>query len=102
MLWPILQNINMKKIEKTISEIQIIPVKPNNGLVAFSSFVLFESLYCSSVGVVTRPNGGYRLVYPTKKVGDKQLHLFHPINIMLSSKIELAVSKQLEKILSST
>ncbi|HSG30838.1 MAG TPA: hypothetical protein VLB82_04755 [Thermodesulfobacteriota bacterium] len=53
---------------KIISEIQVIPVKANKGLIAFCSFVLYESIYCSSVGIYTSPHGGYRLVYPTKTV----------------------------------
>ena len=59
-----------------LSEIQIIPIKPQNGLVAFASFVLDGNLYLGSIGIVTRLNGGYRLVYPTKKVGDRSLNIF--------------------------
>lgn len=55
---------------KTISEIQIVPVKPDKGLVGFCSFILYESIYCSSVAIFTRPDGSFRLVYPTKKVGE--------------------------------
>ena len=63
-----------------ISEIQITPVKPNNGLIAFCSFVLYEAVYCSSIALFTRPDGTIRLVYPTKKLGSKDLNIFHPIN----------------------
>jgi len=38
-------------------------------LSACASFILFESIYCSSVGIFTRPEGGFRLLYPNKKVG---------------------------------
>jgi len=41
-----------------ISEINITPIKPVDGLVAFASFVLEDSLYCGAVGIVTRLNGG--------------------------------------------
>jgi len=50
---------------------QIIPVKPKKGLIAFCCFVMFEATYCCSVGIYTRPGGGYRLVYPTKKVNER-------------------------------
>jgi DNA-binding cell septation regulator SpoVG len=82
---------------KTISEVQIVPVKPNNGLVAFCSFVLFESLYCSSVAVFTRPGGAYRLVYPTKVVIGREMQIFHPISRELGSKIEKEVTNKLMK-----
>jgi len=82
-----------------ISEIQIIPVKANKGLIAFCSFVLYEAIYCSSVGIYTRPQGGYRLVYPTKKVNETNLNIFHPINFTIGKIIEQKVSKEAEKVL---
>lgn len=82
-----------------ISEIQIIPIRPQNGLVAFTSFVLDESLYLGSIGIVTRPNGGYRLVYPTKKVADRNLNIFYPINKEFAQLIESEVVKQFEEVM---
>jgi len=82
-----------------ISEIQIIPIKPKNGLVAFASFVLDYNLYLGSVGIMTRPGGGYRLVYPTKKVGNRNLNIFYPINKKFASLIENEVIKQFEKVM---
>lgn len=82
-----------------ISEIQVTPVKPNNGLIAFCSFVLFDALYCSSVAVFTRLDGTYRLVYPTKKVSDKDINIFHPISPELGNKIEQEVSNKLKDVM---
>lgn len=75
-----------------VSEIQIIPVKPNNGLVAFASCVLNESLYLGSIAIHKKLNSeDYRLTYPTKKLGIKNMHLFHPITKELSKAIEDAI-----------
>lgn len=82
-----------------ISEIQIIPIRPQNGLVAFVSFVLDGSLYLGSIGIVTRPNGGYRLVYPTKKVADRNLNIFYPINKEFSQLIESEVVRRFEEVM---
>ena len=82
-----------------LSEIQIIPIKPQSGLIAFASFILDKSLYLGSVGILTRPNGGYRLVYPTKKVGNKRLNIFYPINKEFAQSVEGEVIKQLEKVM---
>ena len=82
-----------------LSEIQIIPIKPQNGLVAFASFVLDASLYLDSIGIMTRPQGGYRLTYPTKKVGIKDLNIFYPINKAFAETIEKEVLKELEKVM---
>ncbi len=82
-----------------LSEIQIIPIKPQNGLVAFVSFVLDENLYLGSIGIVTRPQGGYRLVYPTKKVAEKNLNIFYPISREFALAIEKEVVKQFEDVM---
>ena len=82
-----------------LTEIQIIPIKPQNGLVAFVSFVLDGNLYLGSVGILTRPKGGYRLVYPTKKVGNKNLNIFYPINKEFAQLVENEVVKHFEKVM---
>ena len=83
-----------------ITEVQIIPIKPNNGLVAFASVVVENSLYVGSLGVYTRLNGsGYRITYPTKKIGDKDINIYHPINKETSKAIEEAIIPEAEKIL---
>jgi hypothetical protein len=82
-----------------LTEIQITPIKPVNGLVAFASFVLFESLYCSSVGIFTRPNGGYRLLYPTKKVGSKDITIYYPISKEVGLLIEEEVIEKLKDVM---
>jgi len=84
-----------------LSEIQIIPIKPQNGLVAFASFVWDKSLYLSSIGIMTRPNGGYRLIYPTKKVAERNLNIFYPINRETAQLIESEVVKQFEEVMNN-
>jgi stage V sporulation protein G len=84
---------------KVITEIQIIPVKPSNGLIAFVSFILFESIYCSSVGIFTRLDGSYRLVYPTKKIGDKSIDIFHPITKNLGEVIEIEIINKFKDVM---
>ena len=86
-------------MKSKITEIQIIPIKPQNGLVAFASFVLDECLYLSSIGILTRPNGGYRLVYPTKKVAERNLNIFYPINKQFAEEIERSVINKLEEVM---
>lgn len=82
-----------------ITEIQIIPIKPQDGLVAFVSFVLDNNLYLSSIGIMTRPEGGYRLIYPTKKVGTRDINIFHPINKEFAKKIERSVFKKFDEVM---
>lgn len=86
-------------MKQKISEIQIVPIKPQNGLVAFVSFVLNNSLYLGSIGVITRPEGGYRLTYPIKKVGTKDINIFYPINNIFAKQIEKEVLIKLEEVM---
>lgn len=74
-----------------VSEVQIVPVKPDNGLIAFVSCAVNDSIYLGSIAVFTRLQGGYRLVYPTKKLGERNLHYFHPISKEAAQAIEDAV-----------
>ena len=92
----------MKKVTTRVTEIQIIPIKPHNGLIAFASFVLDDKIYLSSVGIHSKLNQeGYRLTYPTKKVSDNQIQLFHPINKETSQIIEREVINQFKKVMQS-
>lgn len=76
----------------TISEVQITPVKPTEGLVAFASCVINDQLYLGSIGIhKLRDGSGYRLTYPTKKIGIRQLNYFHPLTKEAGLAIEQAL-----------
>ena len=82
-----------------ITEIQVMPVRPQNGLIGFASFVLDGKYYVGSVAVYTRLNGaGYRLVYPAKKVGERQINTFYPISQEVGAEIEIAVGRKVDDI----
>jgi len=82
-----------------ITEIQIVPIKPKDGLVAFDSVVIEKGLYLGSIGVHTKLNdSGYRITYPTKKVGKKSLNIYYPINKETSWAIEKAIIIKIKKI----
>jgi len=69
--------------ELVVKEIQIIPVKLNNGLVAFVSFVINNQFYMGNIALYTSPSSpdGYRLVYPVRALSNgAKLPLVHPIN----------------------
>jgi stage V sporulation protein G len=77
---------------KQISEVEILPIKPVGGLVAFASLVVDKSLYLGSIAVHKRLDGtGYRLTYPTKKIGSHSLNIYHPVDKELARLIEHAV-----------
>ena len=81
-----------------IDEIEVVPIKPRQGHVGFCSFV-YEGLYLSGIAVYTRPQGGYRLVFPTKQVGLNDRTLFYPINKELGRMFEEKVGEVFEKVM---
>lgn len=88
----------MSQSQTTISEIQFFPVKPKDGLLGFVSFVVDGKFWMGSIAIFSRLEGGYRLVYPTRKVGGQNVNIFHPINRDVSLQVETAVIKKVEQI----
>ncbi len=85
--------------ELKISEVNIIPVKPKDGLIAFASFVIDGKYYVGSVAIFTRlGSSGYRLAYPTKKIGDKNINIFHPITPEAGKVIEDVITEKVNEL----
>jgi DNA-binding cell septation regulator SpoVG len=81
-----------------INEINIEPVKCSNGVVGFVNFVLDNSFYFGSIAIITRPQGGYRLCWPTKKIGNCNFNIVHPINRSVANEIENKVLSEYRKL----
>ena len=80
--------------ELLISEIQLIPIKPKDGLVAFASCVVNNSLYIGNIAIYTSPTNeeGYRLVYPLKILPNgKEINCVHPITKEAGEAIARAI-----------
>ena len=89
--------------ELFISEIQIIPVKPKEGLIAFASCVINESFYVGNIAIYTSPlsHKGFRLVYPSKTLPNgKDINCIHPINKNAGDLISNAIIEKFKKIIS--
>lgn len=85
----------------TVTEVTIIPIKPKNGLVALASCVV-NGFYLGSIGIYTKLAGGYRLTYPTKKVGTHSINIYHPINKETGDTVEQAIIAEYEKLTASS
>ncbi len=84
-----------------VTEVDIAFVKPKDGLIAFASVVLDDQLYLSGIAVHRKLDGsGYRLTYPTRKVGTAEFNLFHPIRRPIGLAIEQAVFEKLKNVAS--
>jgi DNA-binding cell septation regulator SpoVG len=93
----------MKKVSsKTshISDVNIHFIKPVGSLIALASLTIFNNtLFISSIGVHRKLDGGLRLTFPTKKVGNQNFEVYHPINRQLSQEIEDAIFTEVKELL---
>lgn len=89
---------NGKERVMRISEINIVPIKPHDGLVGFANIVIDNKWFLSSIGIHTKLDGGYRITYPTKLVGSRVMDIFHPINRETSKMVESAIIEKFNEI----
>lgn len=86
----------------TISEVNISFIKPQNGLIGFASLVLEGNFYVGSIGIHQKLDGsGYRLTYPTKRINNADMNIYHPINKDASHAIEKAVITKLKAVMNN-
>lgn len=82
-----------------ITKVELLPIQPRDGLMAFACIELDDQFYISSIGVHKKRNGsGYRITYPTRKVGDQNLTICHPTHPNLSREIEQAISEKAKEL----
>ena len=84
-----------------ITDVQITPIKPKDGLLGFASVVFNGSFYLGSIGIMTRPEGGYRIAYPTRKISKGSFNIFHPINRDIARAMENAIIEKFEQVTKS-
>lgn len=86
----------------SISKIQITPIRPKDGLVAFASAVINEHLAIGNIAIFTSPSSsdGFRLVYPTKiSSTGKQLNCFCPITKEAGDALHKAIIGEYERLI---
>ncbi len=85
-----------------ITKIEILPIRPSNGLIAFASIEIDNRLYISSIGIHRKLNGsGYRITYPGKKIGKHNITICHPIEPKLSREIEHSICNKAQELFSN-
>jgi DNA-binding cell septation regulator SpoVG len=83
--------------EIVVSEIQIMPVRPKDGLVAFASCVVNNQFYLGSSVIYTCLSSpdGFRLVYPMKTLSNgTKICLVYPIHKEIGLSIQKEIVKQ--------
>lgn len=87
-------------MEKSIiSEITVTPIKPKDGLIGFINFVIDGKYYLGGIAIHTLRKGGYRLLFPTKKLTNGlEVEIFHPISQSAYAEVMQAVEPELNRI----
>lgn len=83
-----------------VSQVEIIPIRPKEGLIGFATVEMDDQLLLHSIGIHRKKDGsGYRLTYPTQSGQHERGPLFHPITHELSKEIERLVFERVKNIL---
>lgn len=91
------------EVQIHLTEIEIFPIKPNNGLLGFASFILNGQFYIGNIGLHSRPDGSIRLIYPNKLLPNgKIVSSFHPITKNAGSEITRQVALKYNNILTNS
>jgi stage V sporulation protein G len=83
--------------EVVINEIQIIPIKPHNGLVGFASCIINNQFYAGNIAIYTSLSSplGFRLVFPQKKLASGLVvDCFYPITKEPGDAVSKAIIKK--------
>ena len=73
-----------------ISEVVLYPITPTStGLVCYVSFTYKNAIRIHDCGIITKPTGGYRLLYPVKTLSNgKRISSVYPISKEVGKEIE--------------
>ena len=86
-----------------ISDVKIILVRPQCGLIGFASFIIAKTFYVSGVAIHKKRDGsGYRLTYPTRKSGEQTYYLCHPVTKEASKAAEDAIYQKLKDVMNQS
>lgn len=99
----------MEKIE--ITEVEIVPVKPRHGHIAFASCVLNGVFFLGDIAVIKTDDGGYRLSFPAKIIKNKEgqpakdsngkilrFFTYHPIKDVANKALENAIFPEVKRV----
>jgi len=88
------------RVPLDIAAVEIVPVRPRNGLVAFASCIINGQLFLGGIGIHSRLKGqGFRLVFPAKVLPNgKKIEFFHPINRHAGEVLENTIGEKYESL----
>ncbi len=95
-----MENVGKDSEPLRLSEIELVPVRPTAGLIGFAGLTLNQSLRLNGIAIYTRPGGGLRLVFPTRKLRNgTDIPLYFPISKEAGQLFEDALRTAFEQLL---
>ena len=92
--------MEMKKNVPEISQVEIIPFRPRNGLLGFASCIINNQFFIGDIAFFSRPAGGIRLGFPEKKLSNgAKVDIFKPLTSNVDAVIESAVMERYEQLM---
>ena len=87
--------------DKLITNVEIIPIIPRQGHIAFANVVFQDKIALNGIGIHTRlSRSGFRLVFPDKNLPNgKRVQLYYPINKEVADEIQDTIIGQYEELL---
>lgn len=83
-----------------VSRVIIKKIEPKEGHVGFCSLVIDNWLYLGNIALWARLNDKerIRLVFPEKRVGDKRIAIFYPLDSKIYFELEEIVSAKFKEL----
>lgn len=80
-----------------ITKISISRIPENKGHIGFASCIINKKIKLNNIAIFKRLNKeGYRLVFPEKKIEDKKIQMFFPVNSEAYYELESAINLALQ------
>lgn len=89
--------ILMTKTKIEISDVNIIPITPQAGLVGFSSIRLFGFLRLNSIGLKINEDGSLKITTPAKKLPTGYL-MYYELPLDVREEIRLAIEEKIKEL----
>lgn len=83
--------------EIIISEVNVVPIPHQNGLVGFSSVIINHAFKVDNIAILSSPGSklGFRVQYPTKKLSSgRVVSCFFPINQAVGEIVSDAIVRK--------
>jgi DNA-binding cell septation regulator SpoVG len=90
-----------QQTKKLVTKVELVPIIPNKGHIAFANIVIENKLALNGVGIHTcLSRSGFRLLYPTKTLPNgKVIQMYYPINKQVADEIQDTIINEYEGLL---